>query len=162
MDDDSRSVLRRRRIGLIFQAYNLLPNLRAVDNVAMPLVIDGKPRSDARRQASELLQKLGLEARARHVPSRLSGGEQQRVAIARALIINPAVILADEPTGNLDSDNGRAVMELLYELTRDNGTTLVVVTHDPRVAQSAQRQIQIVDGRVRQDTDSNHGKAPQD
>jgi putative ABC transport system ATP-binding protein len=156
MDDESRSALRRRRIGLIFQAFNLLPNLRAIDNVAMPLVIDGMPRSQARPQAGELLRKLGLEARAQHLPSRMSGGEQQRVAIARALIIKPAVIFADEPTGNLDSENSNAVMELLYGLTSDNGTTLIVVTHDPIVADKAQRQVHIVDGRVHHDSQIDH------
>jgi putative ABC transport system ATP-binding protein len=145
-------------VGLIFQAFNLLPNLSALENVALPLILDGRRRADALRAAGARIDQVGLGQRRTHVPSRLSGGEQQRVAIARALVIQPAVLLADEPTGNLDSENGQAVMRMLYGLAAEQGTTLVVVTHDQAVAQGAGRIVRFSDGQVESDTRTAPGK----
>lgn len=151
LDDEARTLLRRRFIGLIFQAFHLLPNLSAEQNVALPLILDGKPRRHAAAESAALLDMVGLSHRRTHLPSQMSGGEQQRVAIARALIMNPRLLLADEPTGNLDSQNGAAVMTLLYNLVRERGMTLILVTHDPSVAQGAQRQVHLCDGRIESD-----------
>ncbi|MFO0931813.1 MAG: ABC transporter ATP-binding protein [Planctomycetota bacterium] len=150
LDDDALTRVRRRRIGIVFQAYNLLPVLTALENVALPLELDGVPRATAAERAAAGLARVGLAARAGHLPSELSGGEQQRVAVARALVTSPAVLLADEPTGNLDSANGAAVMALLRSLA-DDGATLVMVTHEPEEAASARRQVRLVDGRVASD-----------
>jgi ABC-type lipoprotein export system ATPase subunit len=137
--------LRRRAIGVVFQAFHLLPGLTAEENVALPLALDG--RADAARVA-ELLERVGLAQRARHLPSELSGGEQQRVALARALVHRPALVLADEPTGNLDSLNGARVLELLIELRRAEGAALLLVTHDAAVAARADRVVRMHDGRL--------------
>lgn len=148
LSDDQRTLLRRRRIGFIFQSFNLLPILTAVENVALPLELDGVSSAEARRRAMEMLELVGMENRHHHVPSHLSGGEQQRVAVARALVIQPALLLADEPTGNLDSVNGQRLTALLRRLVDEHHQTIVMVTHDPEVASHADRIIHIRDGRI--------------
>jgi putative ABC transport system ATP-binding protein len=147
MNDDQRSRLRNEKIGFIFQAFNLIPDLNVEDNIDVPLRYRGMGGAERRRRIQESLQRVGLSARARHYPSQLSGGQQQRVAIARALAGSPRLLLADEPTGNLDSQMARGVIELIDELHRD-GVTIVMVTHDPELAVHAQREVHIVDGRV--------------
>ena len=137
---------RRRRIGFVFQSFHLLPRTSAVDNVALPLVYRGVSARRRRAQAAEMLTRVGLAHRLDHRPNQLSGGEQQRVAIARALVTSPAVLLADEPTGNLDTSTGEAVLDLLQSLNADSGVALVVVTHDRDVAGRARRQITMRDG----------------
>ncbi len=148
LSDDQRTLLRRRRIGFVFQSFNLLPILTAVENVALPLELDGLNSAEARRRATEMLKLVGLEDRHHHVPSHLSGGEQQRVAVARALVIQPALLLADEPTGNLDSQSGQKLTALLRRLVDEHHQTIVLVTHDPEVASHADRIIHIRDGRI--------------
>lgn len=148
LSEDERAVLRRRRIGFIFQSFNLLPTLTAAENVSLPLLLDGISQAAARARAAEALEAVGMDKRATHRPSMLSGGEQQRVAIARALVTEPAVILADEPTGNLDSVNGRHVLSLLRAFTDLKQQTVVVVTHDAAVAESADRIIRLCDGLI--------------
>ncbi|HET9084975.1 MAG TPA: ABC transporter ATP-binding protein [Candidatus Limnocylindrales bacterium] len=147
LDDDALARLRSRAIGFVFQSYNLLPRTSALDNVATPLLYQGVGRSERMRRARATLERLGLGDRVSHEPSELSGGQQQRVAIARALVTEPALILADEPTGNLDSHAGAEVMAVLRDL-HDQGRTVVLITHDPDVAASADRQIHLLDGRV--------------
>ena len=147
LDDDGLARLRSRSIGFIFQSYNLLPRTTALDNVAAPLLYQGVGRSERTRRARATLERLGLGDRVGHEPTELSGGQQQRVAVARALVTEPALILADEPTGNLDSRSGADVMAVLREL-HDAGRTIVLITHDPEVAASADRQIHLLDGRV--------------
>ncbi len=137
--------LRRRQIGIVFQAFHLVPNLTAEENVALPLALDWK--ADAARVA-ELLERVGLQDRARHYPSELSGGEQQRVAVARALVHRPPLLLADEPTGNLDSKNGARVLQLLDELSREEGAALVLATHDREVAGQTDRLVALHDGKL--------------
>jgi putative ABC transport system ATP-binding protein len=139
---------RRRRVGFVFQGFNLLPRLTALENVAMPLIFVGVAEPERLARARELLARVGLGDRVDHQPSQLSGGEQQRVAIARALVSRPAIILADEPTGNLDSVTGQEIMALLRELNRDGGVTFLLVTHDPEAAAFAQRVIRLRDGRI--------------
>ena len=148
MSDDERTLIRRRRIGFVFQSFNLLPILTAEENVALPLELDGVPASLAQDRAGKMLELVGLEKRRNHMPGKLSGGEQQRVAIARALVIEPAIVLADEPTGNLDTANGKRVTAILRELVDQHGQTLVLVTHDPGVAAIADRVIYVADGLV--------------
>ncbi|MDH4178943.1 MAG: ABC transporter ATP-binding protein [Armatimonadota bacterium] len=148
LNDDQRSTLRLRRIGFVFQSYNLLPGMSAIDNVLLPTVYSGIP--DAPQRAQEALARVGLDGRGHHIPSQLSGGEQQRVAIARALINNPSIILADEPTGNLDTRRGQEVLVLFQDLHRE-GITIVLVTHEQQVAQHAQRIVRLMDGRVMTD-----------
>jgi len=161
MTDDDRTTLRRRRIGFVFQQFNLLPILSAAENVGVPLRLEGKPGAEIDQAVAEVLALVGLADRRDHLPSQLSGGEQQRVAIARALIAKPAMILADEPTGNLDSANGERVIEILRSLVNERGQTVVMVTHDPAVAQQADRVIQVRDGRICEDYDPRlAGKAP--
>jgi len=143
---DGRARLRSRRIGFIFQTYNLLPRLSTLDNVALPLLYQGRV-GRVRDRAEEALSRVGLSERARHRPSELSGGERQRVAIARALITRPAIILADEPTGSLDSATGEEIMRLLTELGRE-GVTLLMVTHDAHIASYAERTLHMRDGRL--------------
>ena len=147
LTDTQRSHLRNEKIGFIFQAFNLIPDLNVADNVDVPLRYRGMKGHERRRRIQESLDRVGLSARARHYPSELSGGQQQRVAIARALAGSPRLLLADEPTGNLDTQMARGVMELLEELHRD-GATIVMVTHDPELAIRAQREVHIVDGQV--------------
>ena len=148
MSDDERTIVRRRRIGFIFQSFNLLPILSAEENVSLPLELDGMPAEKARKAATEKLDLVGLSARRHHIPGKLSGGEQQRVAIARALAIEPTFLLADEPTGNLDSANSQRVMTLLRKLVDTHGQTMVLVTHDPSVAALADRVIHLSDGQI--------------
>lgn len=145
LGDDSLAKVRNRFVGFIFQQWNLLARTTAVDNVALPLAYRGD--RDRRRKAMAALKSVGLEARAGHRPNQLSGGEQQRVAIARALVTAPAILLADEPTGSLDSATGAGIMRLFARL-HESGRTVIVVTHDPRVADLAQRQIHLLDGRI--------------
>ena len=147
LDDDGLARLRSRSIGFIFQSYNLLPRTTALDNVAAPLLYQGVGRTERLRRARSALERLGLGDRIEHEPTELSGGQQQRVAVARALVTEPALILADEPTGNLDSHAGAEVIALLRELHRA-GRTIVLITHDPDVAASADRQIHLLDGRI--------------
>ena len=148
MNDRQLTLFRRRHIGLVFQSFNLIPTLTAEENVALPLMLDGKDAADAAPKVGELLESLGLAARRHHRPDAMSGGEQQRVAIGRALVTDPAVILADEPTGNLDSANGKAVCELLRDLSQIHNKTIVMVTHEPTVAAYAQEVAVIKDGRL--------------
>jgi len=146
--DRRRSQLRNKRFGFVFQVYNLLPRLTAAENVMIPLVYGGVKKRDRRPRAEAALEAVGLKDRMRHRPSELSGGEQQRVAIARALVNEPSVILADEPTGNLDSRSGAAIMDLIQQLHRERKVTVVLVTHDANVAARAGRTIQLSDGQV--------------
>jgi len=146
LDEDALARLRGKRIGFVFQFFHLLPSLTALENVLIPMEIAGV--SGARTRAAALLAEVGLSERGHHYPSQLSGGEQQRVAIARALANDPPLLLADEPTGNLDSTTGRHVIELLLEINRSRGTTLVLVTHDPELAAVAEASIALKDGRV--------------
>jgi putative ABC transport system ATP-binding protein len=147
LDDTARSILRRRRLGFVFQRINLLPTLSAIENVALPLRIDGIPRHTAHERAAATLERVGIVHRAVHFPHEMSGGEQQRVAIARALVIDPAVVMADEPTGSLDSTNAQRILDLLSECARQ-GQTIVMVTHDPNMAKQASRVLVMQDGRI--------------
>jgi putative ABC transport system ATP-binding protein len=148
LDDDKVTLVRRRNIGFIFQFFNLLPTLTTEENVALPLTIDGKDLNDYREQIATLMNHVGLEGRRHHKPDQLSGGEQQRVAIARALVTQPSIVLADEPTGNLDSKNSAAIMELLRRSCDELQQTIIVVTHDPRAAAYADRAVFLRDGKV--------------
>ncbi|HUE73257.1 MAG TPA: ABC transporter ATP-binding protein [Pirellulaceae bacterium] len=148
MTDDERTIVRRKRIGFIFQSFNLLPILTAEENVSLPLELDGVSGPKARQAAIEKLDLVGLSARKHHIPGKLSGGEQQRVAIARALAIEPTFLLADEPTGNLDTANSQRVMALLRKLVDTHQQTMVLVTHDPAVAALADRVIHLSDGQI--------------
>ena len=145
--DGELATIRRERIGFVFQEFNLIPSLNAIENVMLPLRY-GPKRPDGRRRAAELLDRVGLSHRQRHRPTELSGGEQQRVAIARALVNDPAVVLADEPTGELDTETSDALMAMLRDLNRERGVTLVVVTHDPGVASATDRVIRLSDGHI--------------
>jgi len=147
LDDNARSKLRNQKIGFIFQAFNLIPDLNVHDNIEVPLRYRGMGGAERKKRIMESLERVGLSARLKHYPAELSGGQQQRVAIARALAGSPKLLLADEPTGNLDTQMARGVMELLEDLHRD-GATIVMVTHDPDLAARAQRNIHIVDGQV--------------
>jgi putative ABC transport system ATP-binding protein len=145
LSDDDLARVRGRAIGFVFQSFNLLPRTSALENVATPLLYQGVGRKERHERAKSALQRLGLGDRLDHEPSELSGGQQQRVAIARALVTEPALLLADEPTGNLDSQSGADVIELLHELN-DAGTTIVLITHDSEVAEHARRQVHVRDG----------------
>jgi putative ABC transport system ATP-binding protein len=147
LDDDALARLRSRTIGFVFQSYNLLPRTTALDNVTTPLLYQNVSRRERAARARAALERLGLGDRLGHEPSELSGGQQQRVAIARAIVTDPAMLLADEPTGNLDSASGREVIGLLHELN-DAGRTIVLITHDAEVARAANRQIHLLDGRI--------------
>jgi ABC-type lipoprotein export system ATPase subunit len=151
LDDDALARVRRRRIGFVFQRYNLLPELSLVENVALPLVLDGIADKRSEAAAQRALETVGLAHRAGHRPDELSGGEQQRGAIARALVAEPAIVLADEPTGALDSVNSRRVVELLMRLVTERRQTVILVTHDPGIAASAGRTIRMRDGRIESD-----------
>ena len=148
LDDDKRTIMRRRRLGFIFQAFNLLPVLSAIDNVALPLELDGVSANEAHRRAAEKLALVEVEHRQHHLPAMMSGGEQQRVAVARALVIEPAMLLADEPTGNLDTANSQLVTQLLRRLVDEQQQTIVMVTHDAAVAGVADRVIHMRDGMI--------------
>jgi putative ABC transport system ATP-binding protein len=154
LSEDALALLRRHKIGFVFQSFQLLGNLTAWENVLLPMELASLP--DARRRAGELLDTVGLADRGHHYPSQLSGGEQQRVALARAFGIRPALLLADEPTGNLDSGTGARVLDVLSRLRREQGTTLVLVTHDPAVAALADRLVHLRDGRVERDGSPDH------
>lgn len=143
--------IRNRFVGFVFQAFNLLPRASVLRNVELPLLYGGVPRAERRERAMAMLARMGLADRAKHLPSQLSGGQRQRAAIARALVTNPAVLLADEPTGNLDQATGAEVMALFDELS-DQGQTVILVTHDPQVAAHARRIVRLVDGRIAEDT----------
>jgi putative ABC transport system ATP-binding protein len=146
LNDTARTLLRRRRIGFIFQAFNLLPTLTAVENVALPLELDGVSEAEARERSLACLELVDVADRQDHMPSMMSGGEQQRVAVARALVIEPALLLGDEPTGNLDSVNSAQVMRLLRDITDTRGQTVVIVTHDNDIAAQADRIVHVRDG----------------
>ena len=146
LDEDQRAQVRAEHVGFVFQSFQLLDSLNALENVMLPLELDGQ--RDARAQARELLERVGLGQRLTHTPRQLSGGEQQRVAIARAFAARPAVLFADEPTGNLDSHTGERITDLLFALNQERGTTLVLVTHDERLAARCQRQIRLDAGRL--------------
>ena len=148
LNDDGLSRLRRTEFGFVFQFFNLIPVLTAQENVAIPLILDGAPRRAALKQADEALARVGLADRSTHRPSELSGGEQQRVALARALVTTPAVILADEPTGNLDSRSGDEMAQMLRRAVDERKQTLVLVTHDPRIAAYADRIVFLKDGQI--------------
>jgi putative ABC transport system ATP-binding protein len=157
MGEDKLALLRRRKIGFVFQSFHLLANFTALENVMLPGELLGQ--SNARDRAADLLSRVGLSGRGHHYPSQLSGGEQQRVALARAFAPDPAILLADEPTGNLDSENGKLVVDMMLDLRSHHGTTLVLVTHDPALAQLADRTIRLRDGRVVNDDDEPRGLA---
>ena len=146
LDEDARAELRSRQVGFVFQSFQLLGNLTALENVMLPLELMG--HKDARATATEMLRRVGLAERLSHYPKVLSGGEQQRVALARAFVVRPAVLLADEPTGSLDFATGAKVMELMFEMNREAGTTLVLVTHDSAIASRCERQLRIEAGRL--------------
>ncbi len=146
LSEDRLAEIRGRKLGFVFQSYQLIPTLTALENVLLPFELNGS--GDGRARAEELLASVGLDSRMHHYPVQLSGGEQQRVALARAFILKPPIVLADEPTGNLDSHNGEHVLELLLARNRESGTTLVLVTHDPQISARAQRVILLRDGMV--------------
>ena len=148
LDEDGRARLRGQSVGFVFQSFQLLPHLTALENVMLPLEMAGVVQSEARLVAFQWLEKVGLDLRANHFPKTLSGGEQQRVALARAFINKPAILFADEPTGSLDEISGNRVIELLFELNRENSSTLVLVTHDPALAARCGRQLNLHGGRL--------------
>jgi putative ABC transport system ATP-binding protein len=160
LSDDKLAEIRLTKIGFVFQFFNLLPRLTAVRNVELPLTIAGMPEKRAQQAGEEMMKLMGLEARANHRPSELSGGEQQRVAMARALVNNPKIVLADEPTGNLDTKTGWEIVQLMRKLNEEKGQTFVIITHDQRIAEAADRIIHLKDGLIegireapRKDTD---------
>jgi putative ABC transport system ATP-binding protein len=149
LSDNERSRIRNRKIGFIFQSFNLIPDINIYQNVEAPLHYQGMPSAERKRRILASLERVGLTSRMNHIPSQLSGGQQQRVAIARAICADPRVILADEPTGNLDTEMSNQIMKLLMQIN-DAGTTILMVTHNPELAQQAHRQVHIVDGRIEQ------------
>ncbi len=153
MPDNPVTLFRRRKIGFVFQFFNLLPTLTALENVMLPLVLDGQTRAQAGTRAEGLLDRVGLSSRKGHLPEELSGGENQRVAIARALVFAPPILLADEPTGNLDSKTGGAILELIQCINREDGCTVVMVTHNPVAAGHGHRVIRLSDGLIEEDND---------
>jgi putative ABC transport system ATP-binding protein len=159
LSESERTLLRRRRLGFVFQSFHLVPVLSALENVEYPLWIDGVPAAERRERARAMLAAVGLEPRLAHRPDRLSGGERQRVAIARALVHRPVAVLADEPTGNLDSANGEAIFDLMLAIRRDLGTTFVLATHDPGLMARSPRRIELKDGRVLSDSARGGGPA---
>ena len=148
LTDNQRSDMRNRQFGFIFQNFNLIPVLTALENVALPLQIQGVPGRQTRQRAESLLSALGLDQQLRHRPNKLSGGQQQRVAIARALITNPVLVIADEPTANLDSANALKIIDIMREANREHGTTFIFSTHDQRLLTRVQRKIHLQDGRI--------------
>lgn len=146
LPDDALSTFRRDRLGFVFQFFNLLPTLTALENVVLPAMLSGKSRDEVEPKALALLEQFGLKGRAHHAPDELSGGEMQRVAVARALVGEPALLLADEPTGNLDSKTGAEVLRLIREATRERHLTVVMVTHDPKAAEVGDRLVRLADG----------------
>lgn len=149
LDETALAIFRRRQIGLIYQFYNLIPILTVKENLTLPLLLDGRKPDE--RIVDNLLKTLGLTQRVNHLPNQLSGGQQQRVSIGRALINNPALMLADEPTGNLDSENSREIVSLLRKFNKENNQTVIIITHDERIAMSADRVISVEDGKITRD-----------
>lgn len=156
LSEDELARLRRHTIGIVFQSYQLIPTLTAFENIMLPHQLAGGTQREGAERANSLLEQVGLASRSDHYPRQLSGGEQQRVALARAFMLRPDILLADEPTGNLDSQNGKHILSLMASLNRQHGTTLVLVTHDPALAQSAERQIVLNDGRITNANDNIH------
>jgi len=150
LDETKLAIFRRRQIGLIYQFYNLIPILNVEENMTLPILLDGKRADQA--VLSDLVEKLGLSSRLMHLPNQLSGGQQQRVSIGRALMNHPALLLADEPTGNLDSENSKEIVSLLRKFNKENKQTVIIITHDERIALSADRVITIEDGRITRDS----------
>lgn len=150
LNETKLAIFRRRQIGLIYQFYNLIPILNVEENMTLPLLLDGKKPD--KKLLKDLLEKLGLKERLKHLPNQLSGGQQQRVSIGRALMNNPALLLADEPTGNLDSENSKEIVALLRKFNKENNQTVIIITHDERIALSADRIITIEDGRITKDS----------
>ena len=150
LNETKLAIFRRRQIGLIYQFYNLIPILNVEENMTLPLLLDGKKPD--KKLLKDLLEKLGLTERLKHLPNQLSGGQQQRVSIGRALMNNPALLLADEPTGNLDSENSKEIVALLRKFNKENNQTVIIITHDERIALSADRIITIEDGRITKDS----------
>jgi putative ABC transport system ATP-binding protein len=158
LDEDARAALRAERVGFVFQSFQLLANLTALENVMLPLELKGA--ADARAQATDMLRRVGLGERLSHYPRVMSGGEQQRVALARAFVTRPALLLADEPTGSLDFATGAKVMDLMFEMNREAGTTLVLVTHDRQIAARCDRQLRMEAGRLTEATGTRDANAP--
>lgn len=152
LGEEALARVRRTSIGFVFQFFNLLPTLTVVENVTLPMLLDGASEIQSRKRASELLDQVGLAARRNHFPAQLSGGELQRAAVARAVVANPRLLLADEPTGNLDTDNGSKVMKLLADLNRDSGVTILLATHSEEAAGYASRMIRMRDGMIQDDS----------
>ncbi|MTD40788.1 ABC transporter ATP-binding protein [Erwinia sp. CPCC 100877] len=150
MDEEARAALRASSVGFVFQSFMLVPTLNALENVQLPALLRGENDAASREQARSLLEQLGLGQRLHHLPAQLSGGEQQRVALARAFIGRPALLFADEPTGNLDRQTGDRIADLLFSLNRDYATTLILVTHDPRLAARCDRRLRLSDGQLRE------------
>lgn len=159
MEDTQLAEIRNKLIGFVFQTFNLLPRMTALDNVALPLVYSGISKNERRKRAEEVLSIVGLADRMNHKPNELSGGQRQRVAIARALINNPAIILADEPTGNLDSKTSEEIMQIFHQI-HQNGNTIIIVTHEPDIAEYARRTVRLRDGKVESDTLVTHRRIP--
>jgi putative ABC transport system ATP-binding protein len=153
MDDNQLASIRNRKIGFVFQTFNLLPKLTALRNVELPLIYANVPRVDRMQYAENALEKVGLADRMKHKPNEMSGGQRQRVAIARALVTDPSIILADEPTGNLDSKSGEEIMKI-FDSLHDSGNTIILVTHEKYIAEHASRTIHLLDGKVRVDEDN--------
>ena len=149
LDETALAIFRRRQIGLVYQFYNLIPILTVEENLTLPLLLDG--RKPDKKQINELVEKLGLSQRLDHLPNQLSGGQQQRVSIGRALVNHPALMLADEPTGNLDSENSREIVSLLRHFNKELNQTVIIITHDEKIAMSADRIISIEDGKIKRD-----------
>jgi len=152
LNEDQRAVLRNDKVGFIFQNFQLIPTLTAIENITIPMELKGM--KDIKSTAMNLLERVGLSDRAKHYPNQLSGGEQQRISLARAFSNNPKLLFADEPTGNLDGDTGSKVEDLLFDLNRENGTTLIIVTHDLELASKTQRKIRLKNGEIVEDTRS--------
>ena len=152
MADEQVTLFRRTRIGFVFQFFNLLPTLTALENITLPFVLDGRPKAEAEQRAMTLLDKVGLENRKDHLPEELSGGEIQRIAVARALTFDPPILLADEPTGNLDSKTGESILSLLRQINRENDCTIVMVTHSQEAARCGGRTIFFRDGKIEKET----------
>ena len=161
LGEEERAALRRDRIGFVFQSYHLINRLTARENIALPMLLAGIPARTRKAKVDTILEQLALTDRASHLPSQLSGGQRQRVAIGRAILMNPEIILADEPTGNLDSHSGAEVVDVLENLNA-SGITLLVVTHDPNLGKRARRQIKMVDGRIEEDFQSEHAQGTSD